>query len=158
MKKNIKVKPIRNFLKELDDPRLTHRILQEQQSASAQLDSIKKEREKIDIDIDKLNVELVKFKKYVHDKSFKIEDYIETIDECENIIRDEKIKQENYHKNIKSIRIDTKKLDEISQDAKSRIESYKPYEACYRFMSTILVEQYYNVKTIPKIVLFTLYR
>lgn len=87
-----------------------------------------------------------------------MQDYIETIDECENIIKDEKIKQEDYHKNIKSIGINIKKLDKIVQDAKSRIESYKPYEACYSVMSTILVQQYYNVKTIPKTVLFTLYR
>lgn len=71
-----------------------------------------------------------------------MQDYIDTIDECENIIRDEKIKQEDYHKNIKSIGINIKKLDKIVQDAKSRIESYKPYEACYNVMSIILVELY----------------
>jgi len=84
-----------------------------------------------------------------------LQDYIDTIDECENIIRDEKIKQEDYHKNIKSIGINIKKLDKIVQDAKSRIESYKPYAACYIVMSaTYLVQQYYNVKTIPKTVQF----
>lgn len=85
-----------------------------------------------------------------------MQDYIETIDECENIITDEKRKQEDYHKKIKFIGINIKKLDKIVQDAKSRIESYKPYEACHSVMSTILVQQYCNVKTIPKTVLFTL--
>ncbi|KAL5239026.1 hypothetical protein ACI65C_006436 [Semiaphis heraclei] len=85
----------------------------------------------MDIDMDKLNVELAEFKTYVHDKSFKVEDYIDKIDECENIIKDEKLKQEDYQKNIKSIGIKIKELDKIVQDATSRIESYKPYEACY---------------------------
>lgn len=60
-----------------------------------------------------------------------MQDYIDKIDECENIIKDEKLKQEDYQKNIKSIGIKIKELDKIVQDATSRIESYKPYEACY---------------------------
>ncbi|KAL5239036.1 hypothetical protein ACI65C_006579 [Semiaphis heraclei] len=108
-----------------------HHALQAQKDAFSRLNLIKKEREKMDIDMDKLNVELAEFKTYVHDKSFKVEDYIDKIDECENIIKDEKLKQEDYQKNIKSIGIKIKELDKIVQDATSRIESYKPYEACY---------------------------
>ncbi|KAL4127281.1 hypothetical protein QTP88_011459 [Uroleucon formosanum] len=149
MKKNIEVKTIKNFVKEFDDPRQIHSALQEQKCSLSQLDSIKKERAKMDIDMDKLNVELAEFKKYVHEKSFKVEDYIDTIDECENIIRDEKIKQEDYHKNIKSIGINIKKLDKIVQDAKSRIESYKPYE---EFISKVIEKnpRYENVYDIIK--------
>ncbi|XP_022177374.1 uncharacterized protein LOC111038553 [Myzus persicae] len=149
MKKNFKVKPIRDFIKEFDDPRQIHRALQEQKDAFSRLDLIKKEREKMDIDMDKLNVELAEFKSYVHDKSFKVEDYIDTIDECENIIIDEKLKQNDYHRNIKSIGINIKKLDKIVQDATSRIESYKPYE---EFISKVIAKnpRYENVYDIIK--------
>lgn len=50
------------------------------------------------------------------------------IDECENIIREEKKKQEDYNKKIKSIGIITDTLDQIVQNAKARITNYKPYE------------------------------
>lgn len=49
------------------------------------------------------------------------------------------MKQKDYQRKIKSIVNNKKKLDEIVQDARSRIESYKPYEACYTVMSIVLV-------------------
>ncbi|XP_025206179.1 uncharacterized protein LOC112602359 [Melanaphis sacchari] len=149
MNTHIKVKPIRNFVKEYDDPRQMHHALQEQKNAFSRLDLIKKKREQLDIDIEKLNIEMSEFKKYVHVKSLKAEDYIDTIDECENIIRNEKMKQEDYQKKIKSISINIKKLERTVQDARSRIISYKPYE---KFISKVIAKnpRYENVYDIIK--------
>jgi len=47
--------------------------LQELNNASSIRDLIKKEREKMDIKMEKLNVEMSEFKKYVHDKSIEME-------------------------------------------------------------------------------------
>jgi hypothetical protein len=70
-----------------------------------------------------------------------LQDHIHTIiNECENIIKDEKMKQEDNRKKIKYIGINKKKLDKIVQDIRSRIESYKPYEVYY--IVIMLVQQY----------------
>lgn len=44
------------------------------------------------------------------------------------MIQKEKIKQENYEKNIDSVNADIEQLQEIKFLAKSRIKDYKPYE------------------------------
>jgi len=51
------------------------------------------------------------------------------------------MKQKDYQRKIKSIVNNKKKLDDIVQDARSRIESYKPYEVCHTVMSR------YNIST-----------
>ncbi|KAF0756614.1 Uncharacterized protein FWK35_00029102, partial [Aphis craccivora] len=150
MKKSIKNKPIRDFVKEFDDPRQAmHHALQEQKNAISRLDLIKKEREEMDTKMEKFNVEMSEFKKYVHEKLLKAEDDIETINECEHIIKDEKMKQKDYQRKIKSIVNNKKKLDDIVQDARSRIESYKPYE---EFISKVIAKnpRYENVFDIIK--------
>lgn len=47
--------------------------LKEQELAISRLRLIQQEREKMDADMDKLNVDMEEFKKYVHEKSFQME-------------------------------------------------------------------------------------
>jgi len=50
-----------------------HHALQEQKNAISRLDLIKKEREEMDTKMEKFNVEMSEFKKYVHEKLLKAE-------------------------------------------------------------------------------------
>lgn len=53
---------------------------------------------------------------------------METIDEYKNIIRDEKLIQEDLIKQIKSLNVDIEKSNETINLAEIRIQNYEPYE------------------------------
>lgn len=53
---------------------------------------------------------------------------MEIIDEAENIIEEEKRKQNDYKEQIANIDADIEELKETARLAKLRIESYRPYE------------------------------
>lgn len=46
---------------------------QDKARAYNRLKQIRDEEEKLDLELDKFNVELMEFKKYVHEESFKVE-------------------------------------------------------------------------------------
>lgn len=50
-----------------------HNFLQKQKNAISRLDLIKKEREEMDMKMEKFNVEMSEFKKNVHEKLLKVE-------------------------------------------------------------------------------------